>query len=88
MWATMPPPEPLDRGRGWCLLCHRRALGSVEKLKMGLSGAHSFGQTKPPLPTRRNWHKSSPEMSSRAEGGEKQEAKGWTWDGLRINLRT
>lgn len=49
MWATMPPLDPLDRGRGWWLLCHRQALGSVEKLKKGLSGAHSFGQTEPPL---------------------------------------
>lgn len=74
MWATMPPRGPLDRGTGWWLLCHGQALGSFEKLKKGFSGAHSLGQTKPR--PRCNWHKPSPEMSSRAEGGEKREAEG------------
>lgn len=41
-----------------------------------------------PSPPRRHWHEPSPEMSSRAEGGEQQEAKGWTWDGVQINLHT
>lgn len=41
-----------------------------------------------PSTLRHNWHKPSPEMSSRAEGGEKREAKGWMWDGVQINLHT
>lgn len=41
-----------------------------------------------PSTLRHNWHKPSPEMSSRAEGGKKREAKVWMWDGVQINLHT
>ena len=60
-WATMPPPEPLDRGSGWWLLCHRQALGCLEEAQQGL---HGFGQTKPP--SGHNWHKPSPKLSSQS----------------------
>lgn len=42
--------DPWTEGRGWWLRCHRRALGSVEKLKKGLSGAHSLAKPSPPTP--------------------------------------
>lgn len=34
VWA-MPPQEPLDRGRGWWLLCHRQALGCLAEAQQG-----------------------------------------------------
>lgn len=72
-------------GAGGSSATGRPWVGS-QKLKKGLYGARHFGQTKPP--SGHNWHKPSPELSSRAEGKAKREATGWMWDGVQINLRS
>lgn len=43
-------------------------------LRKGLYSAHCFGQTKP-LHPHCTWHKPSPEMSSRAEGGRSEKPR-------------
>lgn len=84
-WATTPPQEALDRGWGWWLLCHRRALGSFAEPQEGLFWHPLLWPNQVPHPCC-NWHKPRPEMSPEQRAGRSEKPRAGRRMGFRATL--